>query len=423
MIRKLAIICIGSLIIGCSTSDKEQRQRIPDGTYRPSGFHAFITHGTGNEPISLLKADTLYHLFYTTETDEWGHLTSTDMLSWRPSISFPIPEHGYGEVIWDENNLTGLNAPWNILWSDGDQLFLNYSQDGIQWSEIDNPVLSIKGQPSISWSPDLEKWILAMTHENKVSLFASQNLTEWTASNSISSADAQKAWLIKSDSEWVLLTQGVKLQYQLGSFDESGFYASSDPIIKEGFNSGQGTVMIESDAKTIITKNQTSNAQLPTFSTPMALTLKDQKLTLTPSKVMQSQIVGKRRARLNRLLTDGPSWYNFGIEEEFNEMEIVISDNTSEVRIFWNRDTQAINFSGSALASNNQEIMAFKNGASLERVSIDLLIDHASVDLFINDGEFATSILTLPDSFFSTVEVFINGEKYDAKGILYDIGV
>ncbi|WP_436516005.1 hypothetical protein [Ekhidna sp. To15] len=423
MIRKLAIICICSLIIGCSTSDKEQRQRIPDGTYRPSGFHAFITHGTGNEPISLLKTDTLYHLFYTTETDEWGHLTSNDMLSWQPAISFPIPEHGYGEVIWDENNLTNLNAPWNILWSDGEQLFLNYSQDGIQWTDLENPVLRAKGLPSIVWSEDLEQWILTLTNENGIFIFTSQNLTEWTTGNSITSEGALKSWLIDMDDEWILLTQGTKHQYQLGSFDGSGFQPTSDRITIEGIDSGIGTLIREGDENIIVTKNRTSNNQLPTFSTPLALALKDQKLKIRPLKAMQSQIVSKRRARLNRLLTDGPSWYNFAIEEEFEVMEIVVSDATSEVRMLWDKNAQTISISGSALASDNPTTMTFKNENPFERVVVDLLIDHASVDFFLNDGDFATSLLTLPDSFFSKVEVFLNGEKYDAKGILYDIGV
>ncbi len=423
MIRKLAIACMIGLLLSCSTSDKEQRQRIPDGTYRPSGFHAFITHGSGNDPISLLKADTAYHLFYTTSSDEWGHLISSDMLSWQAAASFPIQSHGYGEVIRDENNLTGYNAPWNILWSDGNQLFLSYSQDGSEWNELENPVLIAQGLPAVNWNEDLELWILTVTNNNEVSMYTSQNLSEWKASSSIPVENAQKASLLRIDGEWVLITYGITLGYQLGTFDTAGFVPDKDQVTFQAIN-GLAVVMNGEDETIIISKNETIDSQVPTFSTPLSIQLNESKLNVMPSKTLQSQIVGKRRARLNKLLTDGPSWYNFTVDKDFESIEILIRDNSSEVRMAWNKSSNAVEITGSALATAaKEEPLSFEYAMSQENVSVDILIDHASVDLFLNNGEFATSILVLPDTFFSSVELYLDGEKYDARGILYDIGI
>ncbi|MEP1033307.1 GH32 C-terminal domain-containing protein [Ekhidna sp.] len=425
MIRQLVIICSALIIFSCSTSEKEQRQRIPDGTYRPSGFHAFISHGEGNTPISLIKVDSIYHLFYTTGTDEWGHLSSNDLLNWKADISFPIAAHGNGAVIWDDKNFTGFNSPWNIIVSDGDQLSLSYSQDGVDWIEFeDNPILTTKGNPSVSWSSDLEEWILTITKENEVSFYSSQNLIEWKKYSSVSLNDlASKSSLLNLEGQWILLSQKEKLNYQMISFDGSTFQTVGDPVYLDGCNTDFGALLITEENTAFISKNRTTNPQLPTFSTPLSISLSDGRLNLNPSITFQSQIIGKRRAKLSKLLTDGPSWYNFTIEESFEELEIVLSDNTSEVRILWNVTSQKMIITGSALPSNEIIELNLQSEISPENLMTDILIDHASVDLFFNKGAFATSILTLPDSFFSKVEVYLDKENYDAKAVLYDIGI
>lgn len=426
MIKKLAIVSTIFLLFGCSSGDTEQRQRTPDGTYRPSGFHAFIEHGTSNAPVSLLKADSLYHLFYTTGSDEWGHLSSRDLLSWEPEVSFPIPRDGYGEVVLDPNNLTNLDAPWNIVFSDDDELFLNYSEDGVNWEEYsDAPILQAKGIPSISWNTDLERWILTTTNETEVSVYSSENLIEWTQHFSTPTIQGtRRATLLSTQGKWFIFFQGKTLSYQIGSFDGDTFQSLGDVQRIEGFISDFGTVYKDKEEVTLISKTPTANTQLPSFFTPMALVLSDSGgLNLFPSSHLNAAIVGKRRTKLSRLITDGPSWFNLSIDQSFQKLEIVISDNSSDLKILWDTNTSKISMSGSALMSQNLAEQTMTGSISNENLSVDIIIDHASVDLFFNNGEYSAGILTLPDTFFSKIEVFLDGEKYDARGILYDIGI
>ena len=426
MIKKLVVVSTIILFFGCSSGDTEHRQRIPDDTYRPSGFHAFIEHGTNNIPVSLLKADSLYHLFYTTGSDEWGHLSSSDLLSWSPEVSFPIPNDGYGEVVFDPNNQTNLDAPWNILFSDGDRLLLSYSKDAVNWEKYnDASILEAEGIPSISWNSDLEQWILTLTDKSEISVYSSENLIDWTHKFSISQVESvMRSTLLSSQGQWFMLLQGEKLSYQLGAFDGDSFQPDNEIQVLEGFITDFGAVYKDIDEITLIPKTPTSNAQLPSFFTPLSLVLSDSnRLNLFPSSHLEDAIVGKRRTKLSRLITDGPSWFNLTIDQPFQELEIVISDNTSDLRILWDTNANKISMSGSSLMSQNLTEQILTNSISKENLSVDILIDHASVDLFFNNGEYAAGILTLPDTFFSKIEVFLDGEKYDPRGILYDIGI
>ncbi|WP_462250230.1 GH32 C-terminal domain-containing protein [Ekhidna sp.] len=425
MIKKLAIAFLSVLILSCSSSSEEQRQKIPDGTYRPSGFHAFINHGQGNYPVSLVKADTLYHLFYTTGTDEWGHLSSTNLLSWTPEISFPTKTEGIGEVIWDTRNFSGLNAEWYSFQNLDGAIHMSYSVNGLQWDEYtNNPVIQSEGIPTIIWNDDLEIWILTLSSGNNISIHTSTNLIEWQEKSSIAAAiDISRAALMKQNEQWVLLMQGESLYYQLGDFDGETFSSDRAIVNYEGVVASKGAILKTNDEAVFLAKNISDHEQLPTFTTPRSITLDDEVLKLFPAESFSNEIVGKRRAKLNRLFTDGPSWYSFYANRAFNKMEIVITDNSSELRITWNKSENNINVNGSALASENVSEILLASDYSQETITVDILIDHASVDLFLNKGAFATTILTFPDTFFSKVEVFLDDEMYDANGVLYDIGI
>lgn len=423
--KKLAIVCIIGLTFGCTSSETEQRQRIPDGVYRPSGFHAFISHGDENIPVSLVKADSLYHLFYTTGSDEWGHLKSNNLLTWTPDTSIPLREDTYGEVIWDENNTTELNAPWVLIQNNDGSLNLSYSTDGIEWSEYSsNPVLDVEGNLSIQWNVDLELWILTIANGNSISFYTSEDLMEWkSASNFTTDYEAKKATLLSDEGQWFVLIQSENLFYQTGMFDGNSFEPTGIITRFDQLNFKLGAISSLTTESLFISRNLTNNDQLPTFSTPLSLSLEEGQLKLYPSNTFDDEIVGKRRTKLAKLFTDGPSWYSFRIDQEFDEVEIVVSDNSSEIKFSWDKNENKVLISGSALASKESIEKILGTNIETTNLKVDILVDHASVDLFLNNGAYATTILSIPDTFFSGVQVFLDGEKYDARGVLYDIGL
>ncbi|MEO9485552.1 MAG: hypothetical protein ABJG47_18980 [Ekhidna sp.] len=424
MIKQLAILSLLLFIIGCSQSDKEQSQKVRDNSYRPSGFHAFINHGKDNTPVSLVQIDTSFHLFYTTGVNEWGHLVSSNLVDWAPSTSFPLNHSGHGEVIWDENNLTGLNAPWNILISDGDELNLSYSADGLEWTTYDNnPVLKTEGTISSSWNSALEQWILTIVDDSELSFFTSENLTNWSKGSTVQlDTEVSKAVLINKSPNWILLTQGESIAYQTGSFDGQMFVSQNNQTGNLGI-SASGFTVSNSETESLLVLGSKVGSQFPTFTTPLSINLIKDKLTLFPASHIQNEIVGKRRAKLSKLYSDGPSWFKIAIDQEFEELEIVVSDDSSDLRMSWNKSSNELTLSGTAFAKENASNPLMLPDIALSNLQIDLLIDHTTIDLFINNGTYATSIFIQPNTFLSKVEVFLDGEKYDAKGVLYDIGI
>lgn len=422
MIKWLAIACGTALLFGCSTSSNERISRIPDDTYRPSGFHAFINHGSGNNPAGLFKADSLYHLFYTTGTNELGHLSSTDLLEWRPQASLPLSQDGIGVVVWDELNTSGLNAPWNAIIARNDKLYLSYSTDGREWTDYNNPVLNSGGKPALFWSEDIEQWILTLAKDKTISIFASDNLINWEK-GSVQELDSDigAAQLLSSKGQWFILFNGESLSYQMGTFDGATFTPTAEPTKIQGLNIEVGSIVYENEEPIMISRNKTSDPQLPTFTSPLAIKASND-IRLKPSPTFQKLIVGKRRSTLSRLKTDGPSWYQFRVDKDFSKMEIKLLDDASDLRITWDRNKQEVNIDGSALIGDMMSY-PFQSTYQGENLLIDILIDHASVDIFINDGEYSTNLMTNPAPFFTQVQVKLDGEEYDARGILYDLGV
>lgn len=422
MIKWLAVACSAAFLFGCSTSSNENTSRKPDDTYRPSGFHAFINHGSGNNPTGLFKADSLYHLFYTTGTNELGHLSSTSLLEWHPQNSLPLSQEGYGIVLWDDLNTTGLNAPWNVILSRNNELYLSYSADGKEWIDYNNnPVLNADGKPALFWSTDLEQWILTLANDNTISIYTSDDLINWQNGSVHELTDEiESAQLLSSKGQWFILSNGESLKYQMGTFDGSIFTPTTKPTDIQGLNIGLGSILFDEEYPIMISRNNASDPQLPTFASPMAIEVSTD-IRMKPSPTFEKMIVGKRRSTLDRLKTDGPSWYQFRIDQDFSQMEITLNDDASDLKITWDRNEQEIEIGGSALIGDVVS-ESFNSTYRGEELLINILIDHASVDIFINEGEYTTNLMTNPAPFFKQVQVKLDGEIYDARGILYDIG-
>ena len=182
-------------------------------TYRPQ-FHFSAKTGWLNDPNGLVFYEGEYHLYFQFETQlsgaddrkSWGFAVSPDLVHWRqlddalrPDALGPIWS---GSAVVDWQNTSGLGSPGKpplvALYtaaggkspeSSGRDFTqcLAYSLDrGRTWTRYtDNPVLPhIAGEnrdPKVVWYAPTKHWIMALYLEGSdFALFASPDLKTWT---------------------------------------------------------------------------------------------------------------------------------------------------------------------------------------------------------------------------------------------------
>ena len=182
-------------------------------TYRPQ-FHFSAKRGWLNDPNGLVFHDGEYHLYFQFETElsgaddrkSWGFAVSPDLVHWRqlddalqPDALGPIWS---GSAVVDRDNTSGLGSPGKpplvALYtaaggkspeSSGRDFTqcLAYSLDrGRTWTRYaHNPILPhIAGEnrdPKVVWHAPTKHWIMALYLEGSdFALFASPDLKAWT---------------------------------------------------------------------------------------------------------------------------------------------------------------------------------------------------------------------------------------------------
>ncbi|MEO9870847.1 GH32 C-terminal domain-containing protein [Ekhidna sp.] len=430
MIKKLALLFISGYFLSCSTTEKEENTSTSErqgsqSNYVPSGFHASINHGKKNQPVSLLLEDSLYHLYYTTGTDELGHLKSVNLLDWDYDQSISIGD-SYGKVQYDLFNSSGLSEPWIKYWVDDNELIISTSADGkSNWN--DRSVLKTEGfNPSISWDSNLEQWILVLTNGNKLEIHTSVDFLRWESSSEIVyETPLQSASLSQIGSQWLFVLNQEEIKYQIGSFDGASFIPLGTPSsLFEGSNFQSANLFHTGDKTLLIAQSEkNTNSTSPTFSLPLEVDIKDENILLFPTSHFRSKFTGKRRGKLSKLVAEGPSWYSFTIDQKFSNLKMILNDPASSMNMEWDTERKIIKFDRSKSSIGDLEIIESNLSIDPDNLKVDILIDHDVIDIFFNDGEAYFSISVKPFSFFSEVQIYLDDKKYDARGVLFNIGI
>ena len=173
-------------------------------------FHFSSRRGWLNDPNGLVYHDGTYHLFYQhnpygTEWGNmhWGHAVSEDLVHWteRPVALYPdaLGTMFTGCAVVDRHNTSGLGngsqPPIVLLYTAAGEWArppvaytqcLAFSADGgATWHQYDgNPVLPHQAgknrDPKVIWHPQSERWIMALYLERTAyALFSSRNLIDW----------------------------------------------------------------------------------------------------------------------------------------------------------------------------------------------------------------------------------------------------
>lgn len=179
--------------------------------YRPQ-FHFTSRRGWINDPNGLVHYGGEYHLFYQHNpygcrwgNMHWGHAVATDLLHWKEMGDALEPDEMgtifSGSAVVDWKNTTGFqigkNPPIILIYTSAGNtshlsrgrpftISIAYSNDsGRTWTKYGrNPVLfNIVGanrDPKVFWHEPYQRWVMALyLDKNDYGLFSSPNLKDW----------------------------------------------------------------------------------------------------------------------------------------------------------------------------------------------------------------------------------------------------
>jgi len=412
--------------------------------YRPQ-FHFTAKQNWLNDPNGLMYYKGEYHLFFQHNPSgvnwgnmTWGHAISKDMVHWNQIENAIYPDKlgtifsGSGVVDW--NNTTGFQTGYEkplicIYTSAGGtsdeskgQPFtqsIAYSNDkGRTWTKYEkNPVLGhIIGSnrdPKVIWHEPTEKWIMTLYLDgNDYALFSSPNLKEWTRLSDINLPNTSECPDIfelsvdgdPNNKKWVFW--GANGNHYIGTFDGKIFKAESD-LLRTDFGANFYAAQTWSDIPKsdgrriqIAWMNGGKYPDMPfnqQMTFPVELTLRTTpygiRLFRKPIKEIEN-IYQKEYFWQDQILppkNDILSGIKGDLFNIYAEIELYKSSEVGFViygeKVQYNKESKQLSCLGrSALLEPIDN-----------KISLQILVDRTSIEVFGNDGLVSLSSCFLPD--------------------------
>lgn len=272
---KLVMMLLGFYLFSACQSTKDSSIMTEEKNYRPA-FHFTPKAHWMNDPNGMFYFNGTYHLYYQYYPEDnvwgpmhWGHATSKDLVHWeeQPIALYP-DEKGYifsGSAVVDLHNSSGFgtteNPPIVAIFThhnmdkerakaiDVESQSIAYSLDeGHTWTKYEgNPVIANPGirdfrDPKVLWDTDNDQWVMVLAAHDRVHLYGSTNLKEWTFLSEFGQEQGHHGgvWecpdlfpLTDDDgtTKWVMLLSinpggpngGSATQYFVGDFDGKNF--------------------------------------------------------------------------------------------------------------------------------------------------------------------------------------------------------
>jgi sucrose-6-phosphate hydrolase SacC (GH32 family) len=197
-----------------------------------------------NDVNGLIYHQGQYHLFAQRWARCWLHFVSQDLVHWVELQPAFWEERRFGtgvqsgSIVFDRENVSGLSTdpkhpPLVAFWSgfDNRSQCISYSVDhGLTWAKYANNPYMIQPErdPKVFWYPPGQKWVMVLYADAKYHIFNSNNLLTWVdQKNPIPDCfECPDLFQLPVDGDrqrmkWVLVRGNGK--YSIGEFDGAKF--------------------------------------------------------------------------------------------------------------------------------------------------------------------------------------------------------
>jgi len=422
--------------------------------YRPQ-FHFSAQKHWINDPNGLVYYKGTYHLFFQHMPPgrpgaykDWGHAVSTDLVHWK-QVRTPITPHKVlggcwsGSAVVDSRNTAGLHAGSEetiiaMVTMGGEPAVgppctqcIAYSNDGgVTFTYYNgNPVLghivNSNRDPKVFWHAPTNKWVMCLyLDKNDYAIFGSPDLKQWERLCDVNlpgviecpdlfelSVDGDPA-----NKKWVFW--GASGGHVIGTFDGRTYRKESDVQTGDygnSFYAAQSWNDIPAADGRRIQIAWLRNGQYPEMpftqqmNFPTELTLRTTedgiRLHRTPVRELQEiRLPGRKWS--NTTLKPGDNFFS-GILSAVYEIRAEIEPLKSAafgIRI----RGESVHFDAAA-----RTITCLGHSAPLSpakgRISLDILVDRTSLEVFCNGGRVVLSSCFLPQDDDKTLTIYSEG--------------
>ncbi len=409
--------------------------------YRPQ-FHFTAKQNWLNDPNGCVFYKGEYHLFFQHNPSSpewgnlsWGHAVSSDLVHWRqlPHAILPYGEGLVfsGSAVVDKSNLSGLGqqgqAPLVAVFTHAAKpsgQALAFSNDnGRSWTLYASGKHVVPNQgldecerdPKIFWHEPSRRWIMVLyVLKNQVRFFVSADLLKWNhVSDFIGVGFYECPDLIqlplddnRDDMKWVLYD--AALNYWIGSFDGKRFVPEEGPIQGDFGSNFYAAQTWNNTGSRIVQIAWMLGGRYPgmpfnqQMSFPCELSLRKQgsgiRLCRMPVKEIES-LHAESFSVFNDTLNAG-SKLSIGTSGDLFDIEArvkVSPDSSFRIR-----------FLGEEVGYAEKQVQCLGKSAPLlpadSFVSLRILVDRTTIELFGNDGVVCMSSCFLPTELDTTVQ-------------------
>ncbi len=420
--------------------------------HRPQ-FHFTAREKWINDPNGLVYHDGVWHLFFQHNIEAstwgkmwWGHAVSDDLIHWRQVEHALYPDEMgsmfSGSAVVDHDNTAGFGEDALLLFytaagmhaepvrpfyqclavsQDGGKHFTKFEDNPIvDWIEADNR------DPKVVWHDATRQWIMALyLAEDRYCLLRSPDARKWTRFQDITldgDRECPDFFSLNDESgkeRWVFA--GAKSRYCVGSFDGKKFTAETQLT---NFDQGRNSYAAQTwsntpDGRCIqiswmaggLYPEMPFNQQL---SIPVELSLigSGENVVLARWPVMELAALRKRTINIERQTlsdkkplvpeTDAKLFdVSFTVhKQEAKTLYMAIRGHTA---LFdWSANTLTIESSGPNKIVGDRPHVQLPEGPSL---TVRMLIDKTSIEIFINGGRISASYCFLPNGYLNPLVI------------------